>query len=766
MKNIEFYSEPIKLSLFALLSELQTLLSKDDFDRLSQKLPTNLKSLLPTLSANDELLLEARKLALGNTPKMQNHSQLMAMFEQISLKNKINTNLQYAYASQPLSPSSIFPEESIKNVEWQEGFVKGIDAIPTAHAQNLPLWLDHFDTLLQCYTTNIPSQYDATISFYDFAKITSAFYVALTLADKQNSQPILLVQGDFFGIQDFIFSGGRETNKQAAKLLRGRSFQVSLFTELASLKLLERCGLPATSQVMNAAGKFLIITPNTEQVKNAIQQVQTELNQWFIQNTYGLAGLGIALKEASPEQFMDKDKFVALRKSLFEQLEETKLQRLDLTQHTESVQEVDYSKGNCELNNYFPVYKENRSLISSDQVKIGELLAKKDRIIVCDYDSNIYQNNDTQSLEMNIFGYSIFFTNEQESTGDFGKLAKNHKIHRFWDFSLAQNTQQEIWNGYARRYINAYIPYFKETDKYEPEKYNVAEGKINFYQPKTFDYIACEDRRFNPSKNQYEGQVALMTLKGDIDNLGTIFQKGLSVPNFAKMAALSRQMNLFFSLWLPAFCAEKYPNAYTVFAGGDDFFLIGSWYNIQQLATDMQQAFTKYVADNEEIHFSIGMVMTKLGVPVPRLGELAEEALEKAKFIDEKEEYSNKKDVEKKNAVTIYQRSVKWSEWKDLLKIEGDITNLAEKYNISSAYLYSLIQFTEQARNSNKQIENTMWRSRFYYKTARYITDKLKSEEREYALKQIIESIGHLGIEKYKENFAIPLFNYFYQKRH
>ena len=282
----------------------------------------------------------------------------------------------------------------------------------------------------------------------------------------------------------------------------------------------------------------------------------------------------------------------------------------------------------------------------------------------------------------------------------------------------------------------------------------MTEGEINFYQPKTFDYIACEDRRFNPNKEQYEGQVALMTLKGDIDNLGTIFQKGLSVPNFAKMAALSRQMNLFFSLWLPAFCAEKYPNAYTVFAGGDDFFLIGSWNNIQKLATDMQQAFIKYVAHNEEIHFSIGMVMTKLGVPVPRLGELAEEALEKAKS------------VEGKNAVTIYQRSVKWQDWQELLDAEQEVRRLAEAYNISSAYLYSLIQFTEQARNSEQQLENTMWRSRFYYKTARYITDKLKSEEREYALKQIVESIGHLGIEKYKENFAIPLFNYFYQKRH
>ena len=91
--------------------------------------------------------------------------------------------------------------------------------------------------------------------------------LADNLASKE--EPLLLVQGDFFGIQDFIFSGGRESNKGAAKILRGRSFQVSLFTELAALKVLNACGLPATSQVMNAAGKFLIVAPNTTVVKNA-----------------------------------------------------------------------------------------------------------------------------------------------------------------------------------------------------------------------------------------------------------------------------------------------------------------------------------------------------------------------------------------------------------------------------------------------------------------------------------------------------------------
>ena len=71
----------------------------------------------------------------------------------------------------------------------------------------------------------------------------------------------LLVQGDFFGIQNFLFAAGAETRKQAAKLLRGRSFQVSLFTEMAALRLLDELALPPTSQVLNAAGKFLIVAP-------------------------------------------------------------------------------------------------------------------------------------------------------------------------------------------------------------------------------------------------------------------------------------------------------------------------------------------------------------------------------------------------------------------------------------------------------------------------------------------------------------------------
>lgn len=743
---------------------------------------------------------EREKFEKYNKSEAKNHyrARLLTLFEQIKISESVeeldDDSLAFRYPLAPMSVQTIFPvhrqQAETDNDEaaqkaylklWEQ-FVQGLATIPASHRQNWDLWLDHFDTAYQCFTGCIPSAtafgVKPEVSLYDHSKTTAALATALwrwheenqltgqdqavKLADRStswNEQKFLLIQGDFFGIQDFIFSGGSDSNKQAAKLLRGRSFQVSLFTELAALKLLQACELPSTSQIINAAGKFLIVAPNTAKIKATVTQVQNELNQWFVENTYGLVGLGLATKEACCNDFIG-DKFKALTKELFEQLEETKLQRLDFTDSTSSVQDVTYPYGVCRLNRYFPAETEYRqgdknsglSRISKDQITIGEQLAKKNRILICASEAEIFKNHKTASLSLPIFGYNVIFTENEAETGKFGELVNTEQLYRCWDFSIPNSLEQSVWNGYARRYINGYVAKFNLADEYTSDKYQNADlTEIEIDKIKAFDFIACEDRQFNGEK--YEGSAALMTLKGDVDNLGTIFQKGLSTPTFAKMAALSRQMNQFFSLWLPTYCQQHSPNMYTVFAGGDDFFLIGPWHSTQKVAHKMQQEFARYVAENTDIHFSAGMVMSKVGLPVPRLGDLAEEALEKSKGIDAG-----------KNAVTIFNKTVKWHDWQQLCDLENEIHRLANEYNISTSYLYSLIRLCEQANDTN-HIENTIWRSRFHYRTARYVIDKLGQEKRSKALNEIAISLGDNGIAKHKINFAIPLTNYFYQKR-
>jgi len=277
--------------------------------------------------------------------------------------------------------------------------------------------------------------------------------------------------------------------------------------------------------------------------------------------------------------------------------------------------------------------------------------------------------------------------------------------------------------------------------------------------PKTFGHIACEDRSDKEEQGKWIGQIALTTLKGDVDNLGKIFQQGLGGKStFAKMAALSRQMNSFFAVWLPAFCREKYPNCYTVFAGGDDFFLIGPWHSTQKLAAEMAEHFKAYVAENPEIHFSAGLIMTKPKHPVHTLAELAEEALEASKG------YSLG-DRAAKNAVRIHRETVPWRDWPQLAALEEEVRRCADRYKLSTGYVYGLLQLIDLAAD-RENIESVMWHSRFAYRTRRSIDDNrsIDKSDRQSAQIELTEIFGK-SIDTLKGRFRIPLYNYFYSKR-
>ncbi|MBP8054092.1 MAG: type III-A CRISPR-associated protein Cas10/Csm1, partial [Burkholderiaceae bacterium] len=631
-----------------------------------------------------------------------NHYQArqLSLFEQIHLDGKSHKvtarDLEWRYPLKALSPTAIFPQKREQCEPGEDGkaqaeykalwndFLAALESIPKSHRSNWPLWLDHFDTAWMTFTHAIPAATafgtKPEVSLYDHSKTTAALATALwrwhedagqtnanaaqQLKDRDDwgVQKLLLIQGDFFGIQDFIFAEGSQTNKAAAKLLRGRSFQVSLFTELAALKVLDALSLPPTSQITNAAGKFLIVAPNTADIRAQLETIRLEINQWFLQHSFGLAGLGLVGKAASCNDFL-KGNFKALMESLFAELEKAKLQRFDLTAPANAVFDVSYPHGVCQYNGKLPADRDEggnkaSAALSRDQIMLGSALTREDRLLIV-RDPSALTGNSLKSLEVPVFGYGVAFTQSEEVTGKFGALAQDGTLTRCWDFSLPGNLTDTLWHGYARRFINAYVPQFTELDLQTQSKYrgieaDVSADDVRRESGKTLNHIACEDRQPQSDRvddaGQWQGQVALLTLKGDVDNLGTIFQQGLQDPTFAKMAALSRQMNAFFAIWLPALCKAEFPNTYTVFAGGDDFFLIGPWHSTQKLAARMAEEFKTYVAHNPGITFSAGMVMTKPGQPIHALATQAEEALSAAKGTD-------------KNALVLFNERVRWPDW-------------------------------------------------------------------------------------------------------
>jgi CRISPR-associated protein Csm1 len=738
-------------------------------------------------------------------------ARLLTLFEQVRISGAPPSDraLRFRYPLKPLAPKIIFPVEAngYESRErerakqeyarlWDE-FVTGLEAIPRSHRSNWPLWLDHFDSLWLAFTHAIPAatafNIKPEVSLCDHSRATAALAVALwrwhhehgrtdraaarAMGERTDyAEPkFLLVQGDFFGIQNFLFAGGGETRKQAAKLLRGRSFQVSLFTELAALRLLDELALPPTSQVLNAAGKFLIVAPNTAEIRKTLNRARGEFDAWFLEHTFGMAGMGLAWEEASCNDFLkgrhgEPSPYSNLLLRLHQSLERAKYRRFDLCARAVPPLPATFPYGICEYNGRLPADRERSGddvascALSRDQIKIGEALARSnlDRLLVLRDDAaqQLRRRGDLLPLELNIFDYPLAFTASEDASGKFGEFAREQTLRRCWDFSPAQSDdfrgEQSLWNGYARRFISGYVPRVSAGDRSTlrgryPDQVKVPdEGEL-----KTFDMLACDDRELNREDNWF-GIQALGVLKGDVDNLGELFRVGLGNPTFAKTAALSRQVNGFFAIYLPWLLSRKFTSTYTVFAGGDDFFLIGPWRTVQKLAERMRDDFAAYVAQNVEIHFSAGIVAEKPGAPVAALADLAEGALETAKA------------QTAKNAITCFGETVAWSEWPKLEQALSTLNALIDEAELSAGYVYRLLQFIDMRREEQQgTAAAVIWRARLKYATRRFVVDKkrdLKEADRQRLFMQIVEPIAN-SIETLGSAYRIALFNHLYRVR-
>ena len=738
-------------------------------------------------------------------------TRLLTLFEQIRVKSPASDRgLSQRYPLKPLAPRTIFPvdardcksrDREKAKAEYKalwNAFVGDLDKIPRTHRSNWPLWLDHFDSVWLAYAQAIPAatafNVKPEVSLYDHARTTAALAVALwrwhaehnradedaarSLRDRSDyaEQKFLLIQGDFFGIQNFVFATGGETRKQAAKLLRGRSFHVGLFTELAALRLLDELALPPTSQVLNAAGKFLIVAPKTDAVRETLTKLRKEFDRWCLDQAFGLAGVGLAWQEASCGDFLkgkdgEPSPYADLLGRLHKSLERAKYGQFDLCRDGARVFARDFRYGVCEYNGRLPADQSRiedhpaSCGLSRDQIKIGEALLRFDRLLVLrqEYAPRLHVSSNLTKLELDVFGYTVAFTEHEEASGAFGDLARQQALRRCWDFSLADRFDahgtKRLWAGYARQFISGYVPYANSEDLAEHRiRYiGVKEGELPREGGlKTLDMLACEDRERGGDGN-WVGISALGILKGDVDNLGEMFRIGLETPTFAKTAALSRQLNGFFAIYLPWLLAREFSNIYTVFAGGDDFFMIGPWRTTQKLAARMREEFARYAAGNSAIHFSAGIATQKPGAPIAALAELAENGLEAAKA------------EVGKNAVTCFGETVYWKDWPAVEEALQRLEALKVEVALSTGYIYRLLQFVDMCAKERRDgsPEAAIWRARFKYATFRYIVDKRKGLDepgRKQLFTRLAQQIGG-AISQLGSHYRIALFNYLYRMR-
>ena len=723
-------------------------------------------------------------------------------------------DFSFRYPLVPLSAQTIFPcpgKEIEKKQAEQEylnlfnEFQKQITKIRHKN-ENVTLWAEHFDSLLVTYTSMIPAARVGDvvhdISLYDHSRTTAALAAALFLfhsatgtleeesIKKADKDKLLLVSGDFYGIQEFIFSAGGEKQKFRSKLLRGRSFAVSLFSELAADLLCRALHLPFLSVVMNAAGKFHLIAPNLPEVQTAIREVETSINDWLFASTYGQSNFGISFTPATPNDF-HSGAFADLWLQHQKNLETRKTGKIDLNRHGGTVKTYldefvndtkQVARALCPLCGKRPssISAENDHVFEPDtssscemcrdHVFLGKNLVKNPLVAVCRVNLG-NKNNSTADLKSDnqlllpIFGqYQIGFSisNYMEKPAATGSLLKLWQVKASDDGSLP--------TGVTNRLINGHLPLYQEKDNTDEcllESSRREEKVLGFIDqikngiPKTFSHIALKARH-KDKEEKCRGVEALAVLKADVDNLGMLLACGLPQKKFtiSRLATVSRQLNNFFVLYLPHLLAtdSDFYETYTVFAGGDDLFLIGPWNQMAALASHLNQRFSEYVCNNKEITFSAGISIHKPHVPVERMAETAEDALIRAKSAG-------------RNRITMFNETVTWDDFTTLLQTKVQMERWLEKQYISDAMFYRFNHFIAMAEVEKlimeektidfNDMDSLKWPALFKYSLARNINRKHPDWE------QSLTEMENMAIwlEKYRGAVRIPLWHVLYEKR-
>jgi len=449
---------------------------------------------------------------------------------------------------------------------------------------------------------------------------------------------MILISGDFYGIQKFIFD--RLSTKNASKVLRAKSAFIQIFTEYIARYICDKVGVKESHILSMNAGKFEILIPR-KQID--LEPIQKKIDDYFIKNFYGLSGIMISSVECEKNSFSNTTKYKILRKNIIDSVEDKKFQKFNLHKSSYEVLKYDTdidNKSLCKICNIRKVQKNNECPICNNFKSLGRLLSFNhiDRLISSD------------------------------------KIGIDFDKKFITDIKITQK-------------ITSYVLFDNENN------------------PADFKHLAD-----NSCKDLDTGIKSLAILKADVDNMGKFLEKSNVTNSFENFDSFSKSMDNFFSLYIPKIMKNKYPNTYTVFAGGDDLFLLGAWDEVLNLARDIESEFKAFVK-NKELTISFGIAIAKPSTPISYLADHTENLLEEAKNIDEQ-----------KDAISLFRETVKWRSY---LIVFNSLEELFKDFEIiNMGTLYRLLELCDMSKNINKDIKNTMWKSKLNYLFSRNVDKK------------------------------------------
>jgi CRISPR-associated protein Csm1 len=208
--------------------------------------------------------------------------------------------------------------------------------------------------------------------------------------------------------------------------------------------------------------------------------------------------------------------------------------------------------------------------------------------------------------------------------------------------------------------------------------------------------------------NKSDGDSKLAALKLDVDNLGELFMERTE-DDYKK---LSNALKDFFDGKLLQLIDDlkMQQYIYVVFSGGDDCFLIGSWNKIFDLTIKLQHKFADFQRElktrivslpKNEITFSAGIIVFQPHYPMLQLANEVEDAL------------SASKRTVGKNSVTVFNKTLTWSEFEKAKNLQNTFTELINNSDERNSESKSLLQIFRTIYPIKNELPK-VWRLKYY----------------------------------------------------
>ena len=102
-----------------------------------------------------------------------------------------------------------------------------------------------------------------------------------------------------------------------SKRLRGRSLYLTLLSEAVTSRIINDLNLNSSNIIFCGGGRFTIVAPNTDKVKNALNSIRNELNLFFIEKFNAELYLSLVYEEASGNDLTDFGQIIKNLKNIF-----------------------------------------------------------------------------------------------------------------------------------------------------------------------------------------------------------------------------------------------------------------------------------------------------------------------------------------------------------------------------------------------------------------------------------------------------------------